>query len=119
MQRLWRNATFQTKENSVKRAITDETLQYYYDPTKSDNSIAYGGMGRECQVFYKRLSSMLAEKRDDSYSQVASWIRTKTSFALLRSSLMCLRGTRHHFYRPEISMTTIDLEMREAQIREN
>ena len=47
----------------------------------------YGGMGRECQVFHKRLSSMLAEKRDDSHSQVASWIRTKTSFALLRSSL--------------------------------
>ena len=111
--------TYVTNEKEKKRMYNQRVLEVENGTFTPLVFNVYGGMGRECQVFYKRLSSMLAEKRDDSYSQVASWIRTKTSFALLRSSLMCLRGTRHHFYCPEISMTTIDLEMREAQIREN
>ena len=52
----------------------------------------YGGMGQECNVFYKRLCSLLSEKRGENYSIVSSWVRTRTSFSLLRSALMAIFG---------------------------
>ena len=53
-----------------------------------------GGMGRAASVFYKRLASLLSEKRGVHYSKTMGWIRCRLSFALLRSSLMCIRGAR-------------------------
>ena len=53
-----------------------------------------GGMGRECKTFYTRLCQMLAEKRKVSTQQTTDYIRTKLSFSLLRSTLLCSRGAR-------------------------
>ena len=41
-----------------------------------------------------RLALKISEKGHDSYSDAISFIRTKISFALLRSSVLCLRGCR-------------------------
>ena len=43
----------------------------------------FGGMGGAATTAYKRLESLLAAKRDHSYSSVVSWIRCSTSFSLL------------------------------------
>ena len=51
-----------------------------------------GGCGNAASVAYKRLASMLAEKRDQPYSTTLSSMRRKLSFALLRSSIQCIRG---------------------------
>ena len=77
----------------------------------------YGGMGNECQIFMKRLSLLLSEKRAENYSMMSTWIRTKLSFALLRSCLMCIRGSRHHFYRPNITETDVEIDVRETTIK--
>ena len=37
---------------------------------------------------------MIAAKKGAHYSQTISWIRARTSFALLWSALVCLRGLR-------------------------
>ena len=34
------------------------------------------------------------EKKKEDYAKTISWIRARTSFALLRSALICLRGSR-------------------------
>ena len=52
----------------------------------------YGGMARESSTFYNRLAEKIAEKRELHESIVTNWIRTKTSFALLKLALLCLRG---------------------------
>ena len=51
-------------------------------------------MSRECQKFYARLAAMISEKRKQSYSLVASWLRRKLCFALINSVCMCTRGSR-------------------------
>ena len=56
--------------------------------------LASGGMAKAAQVFYKRLASLVEEKRKELYSQVMGWIRTKLSFCLLRSAILCLRESR-------------------------
>ena len=59
-----------------------------------------GGMGREATTFYKRLADMLARKQQMPYPVVISWLRCKLSFAAVRSSIMCIRGTRSSINRP-------------------
>ena len=51
-----------------------------------------GGMGAAATVCYKRLASMLAQKRDQTYSSTVAWLRCSLGFALLRSSIQCIRG---------------------------
>ena len=53
-----------------------------------------GGCGNSATIFYKRLASMLTEKWDQPYSTTLAWMRCKLSFALLRSSIQCIRGAR-------------------------
>ena len=56
--------------------------------------ITGGGMAREAEAFYQRLAFLLAEKRRECSSVVMGWLRCKLSFALLRSAIMCVRGTK-------------------------
>ena len=54
-----------------------------------------GGMGKESKTFFKRLTEMVAEKRNISNAIATSFIRTKLSFSfLLRSMILCIRGSR-------------------------
>ena len=53
-----------------------------------------GGMGAECKLYYKRLVELLAIKKGESYATTIQWVRAKVSFALIRSALLCLRGSR-------------------------
>ena len=53
-----------------------------------------GGMGKSTAIVYKRLAHLLSVKREESYSNVIRWLRCRLGFALLRSSITCLRGSR-------------------------
>jgi len=55
---------------------------------------ATGEMAREASIFYCRLVERLAEKRNESKSDVISAIRRKISFSMLRSTVTCLQGDR-------------------------
>jgi len=54
----------------------------------------YGGIGREGDHFVKSLAKKLSVKKNIVESKVISYVRTQLCFALLRASLLCLRGTR-------------------------
>ena len=56
-----------------------------------------GGMGQECKIFIKHLATTLAEKTDEKYSDIITWLRTKTSIMILKSAIMCVRGSRVPF----------------------
>ena len=81
---------------------------------------ATGGMGRAATTFYKRLASMISEKRNTEYSnsQTVNWIRCKLSFALLRALIMSIRRARssRHHAASETTQGPIDLQPMEGQI---
>ena len=52
-----------------------------------------GSMGKECQILHKKLASKLSAQLNKKYSEVISEIRTQVSFSLIKSSLLCLRGS--------------------------
>ena len=62
-----------------------------------------GGMGKECDRFIKNLSDKLATKNNDGYSSVVSWVRTRLSFEILKSVILCVRGSKSPFYKPVIT----------------
>ena len=53
-----------------------------------------GGMSNECHRYRSRLAELLAVKKQESYASTIAWIRTRVLFAILRSALVCLRGSR-------------------------
>ena len=53
-----------------------------------------GGMGIRAAAFHRRLAKLVADKRQEQYSEVVSVMRTKLSFAMLRSVLISVRGVR-------------------------
>ena len=63
-----------------------------------------GGMGKHMTAAIKRLAVKISEKRNESYSLVICMLRCKLVFAMMRSALVCLRGSRS--LKPNKSITS-------------
>ena len=48
----------------------------------------------ECNKFHKRIAELISIKRKGQYSKVLSYIRTRISFAMLKSILVSIHGVR-------------------------
>ncbi|CAM1309822.1 Uncharacterised protein r2_g1998 [Pycnogonum litorale] len=75
-----------------------------------------GGMGPAATGVVKRMASMMAEKSEINYSTLMAWIRCRLSYAMLRSSLICLRGARSTFRPVSAISTEAELVVTEAEI---
>ena len=74
-----------------------------------------GGMAEECVRYHSRLAELLSIKKGESYSVTMSWLRVKVSFALLRSALLCLRGSRSK--RRTVDISNVDFSVDNAAAR--
>ena len=90
---------FKTHEQAKKR----EYLQRVIDVENgSFTPLVFGtngGMGMECDRFLSNLANKLSAKSEDKYAAIMSWMRTRLSFEILRSTLVCVRGSRVPFKR--------------------
>ena len=66
-----------------------------------------GGAGPSASKVIKRIAGKLSDKKEDSYSDIITYIRTKISFALLRSSILCIRGSLRRRGIVEASIGTV------------
>ena len=55
----------------------------------------------ECDRFHKRLAELISHKRKERYSSVLSYIRTRISFAMLKSILVSIHGVREKCVRKD------------------
>ena len=55
-----------------------------------------GGMAKESTVFFMRIADAIAEKRKLPYSKVMGWLWCRVSFALIRSAIRAIRGSKSH-----------------------
>ena len=53
--------------------------------------------GLECDLTLKNLASKLAQKQNEQYEVVMTWIRTILSFEIVKSTLLCVQGSRAPF----------------------
>ena len=80
---------------------------------------ANGGMGRECKKLYSVLAEMITMKRKQECITM-SWFRQKISFWLMRSILLCIRGSRGKNVNQEEMNVANDIEISEplSKVRE-
>ena len=76
-----------------------------------------GGMGKEWLKYHSRLAQLIAIKKGEQYAKTITWIRTRTSFALWRSALVCLRGSRTRRVPCDTKNVDIDVEVVEGTIK--
>ena len=86
--------SFEINEQEKKRGYNDRILQVENGTFTPLVFAATGGLGRECERFYDRLSGMICEKRKESYNKTVTWVRRKISFSLINSISICVRGSR-------------------------
>ena len=98
------------KENTIKRVQNVE--HGVFTPLVFTTT---GSMGKEGTTFYKRLADMLSRKQEKPYSVVMGWLRCRLTFALLRSAILCIRGTRSSFNHP-VDKQNLTLASVEGQI---
>ena len=68
-----------------------------------------GGVADECVVYHSTLAELIANKKGESYSNAISWIRAKVSFAIVRSAILSLRGSRPR--RRQLEFVDSDLQI--------
>ena len=85
---------YSTHEREKKRAYNERVLQIEKGSFTPIVMSTFGGMGEEAIKFHKRLATLIAEKRHESYPEVLNYIRTRLRFSLLKSVLIAIRGIR-------------------------
>ena len=69
-----------------------------------------GGMSQECQRYHSKLAELISSKKQEDYATTITWIRTRVSFAILRTSLVCLRGTRSRRRKTYVQENDLEIE---------
>ena len=111
-------AAHKSNENMKKRLYAERIINVEHGTFTPLVFSCLGGMSVECAHFFNRLADKLSEKRDITTSQGRTWVRTKLNFCLLRSTHLCIRGsrTRKQFSTDSLADTDIPKSMVEAQI---
>ena len=63
-----------------------------------------GAVGPLCDRFLKRLAGKMSDLDKANYSEVMAYLRCRISFALLRSAVMCIRGSRPSRHSPAFEL---------------
>ena len=76
-------------ENMVNEYVSMHHLYLWFSPCT-------GGAGPAATTFLKRLADRISSTHQLWHNEAIVWLRTRLSFALLRSSLICIRRSRPH-----------------------
>ena len=107
---------YKIHENEKKRLYARRVLEIEQGTFTPLVFTTTGGMGKECVRYHSRLAELVAIKKGEDYATTMSWIRARTSFALLRSALTCLRGSRARKIMYDIKNIDFNIENAESAI---
>ena len=88
------NQVYKLHEDEKKRKYASRILEVEQGTLTPLVFTTTGGMSDKCQRYHSRLTELISAKKQENYVTTMAWIRTKVSFAILRTALVCLRGTR-------------------------
>ena len=104
-------------ENEKKRHYSKRVLDIEHGTFTPLVFNPTGGKGKECLMYHGRLAQLIAIKKGEQYAKTISWIRNRTSLALLRTALVCLKGSRTRRVPCDIKNVDIDVEVVEGAIQ--
>lgn len=110
------SSVFKSCEQEKKRQYNERILQVEHGSFTPLIFSACGGMGREAQAMIRKLAQKMADKRNESYPKVITWIRCRLAFSLARSAIRCIRGSRSiRRCHDEATHTPVDLVLAEVR----
>ena len=111
------STVFSSNEERKKREYNERVIRIEHGTFTPIVTSAYGGYGRETSRFLSVLIEKVAEKHDMHTSIVANYIRTKLSFEIVRSQVLCIRGSRT-LRKSVVDIADVELVQHVAGIRE-
>ena len=108
---------YRQHENGKKRSYAKRVMEIEQGTFTPLVFSTTGGMAEECRRYHCRLAQLLAMKKGEHYSTTVAWVRTKVSFAILRSANQCLRGSRTIRRKNNLNINDIDMEIDKGQAR--
>ena len=81
-------------ETEKKRQYNQRVLEVEHGSFTPLIFTTSGAMGYECHKFHKALAMKMSLKKDEPYSEVVRYMRINISFLVLKSTLLCIRGSR-------------------------
>ena len=85
---------YEDHEAEKKRHYNERVIQVEKGSFTPIVMSTFGGAGEEAEKHHKRIATLIAQKRNERYSDVINYIRTRLRFCLLRSVLLAIRGVR-------------------------
>ena len=107
---------FRSHEAAKKREYNERVIQVEHGSFTPVVLSAFGGMGYETGRFVGKLIEKLSEKRQTEKSVVASYIRRKISFELVKSQVACVRGSRNLWKKLVIDTGEIEVVDQQANV---
>ena len=89
------NSVFRSNEKEKKRSYGRRVVEVEHGSFTPLVFTPYGGYGFETTKAIAVLINKLSEKRDFDRSLIGQWLNAKVSFELLRSAILCIRGSRN------------------------
>ena len=85
---------YESHEKQKKRTYNERVIQVEKGSFTPIVMSTFGGMGAEAKKYHNRIATLISEKRNERYSDVMNYIRTRLRFSILRSVLTAVRGVR-------------------------
>ena len=85
---------YEMNENEKKASYNNRVIQVEkasFTPLIFSTS---GGMAKECTKYHKQIAQLISIKTKEDYSHVMNHLRTRLRYALLKSTLIAIRGER-------------------------
>ena len=109
------NAVYRRQEQEKRRKYGQRVRELEHASFVPLVFTCTGGAGPAATTFLKRLADRISSTHQLSYNEAIVWLRTRLSFALLRSSLMCIRGSRPHRSR-RVDLNAVPVAISETKI---
>ena len=86
---------YASHEQEKKRNYSERVLQVEKGSFTPIVGSTFGGWGKEADRHHKRIATLIALKRNEEYTDVISYIRTRLRFSVLKKYFDgCSRGKR-------------------------
>ena len=91
------SAILKKHEQEKKRQYNKRVMEVEHGSLTPLVFTTSGVMGYECEKFHKTLAEKISVKKGEKYQDVMRYLRVKLSYLSVRSTLLCLRGSRSTF----------------------
>ena len=90
---VWLRLLYIENNDTLNLIYLTVSINWEWVENFSEN-LPSGGTSNECNNYHKHLAAKIAQKHTQRYEDVIAYIMCKVFFMILKSALLCVRGSR-------------------------